>query len=180
MIIIPNLIASQHALDQISERAPEILAGGEVVLVDEQDVLLEGGVEVGLEAELADDGDVVARLKRQYDVLAETTPSTVLLPWLPTPAMVRKLCATKVIYDTVVAALDARERGGCARDDTMQLLLDAGDDRATVIGVSGSLILPPSSPLIWFDAVHYGPLGRRRARDGDDRELAGRLPQRLP
>ena len=130
--------------------------------------------------ELADDGDVVARLKRQYDVLAETTPSTVLLPWLPTPAMVRKLCATKVVYDTVVAALDARERGGCARDDTMQLLLDAGDDRATVIGVGCSLIMPPSSALIWFDAVHYGPLGRRRARNGHDRELAGRISQRLP
>ncbi|KAL1742554.1 cytochrome P450, partial [Schizophyllum fasciatum] len=91
--------------------------------------------------ELADDGAAVARLQRQYDVLAETAPATVLLPWLPTPAMVRKLCATKAVYDTVVAALDARERGGCARDDTLQLLLDAGDDRATVVGFIMGLLV---------------------------------------
>ncbi|TRM63570.1 cytochrome P450 [Schizophyllum amplum] len=91
--------------------------------------------------EIADDDAVVALLKRQYDVLAETTPTTVLLPWLPTPAMVRKLRATKVVYDTVVAAVDARERGGCARDDTLQLLLDAGDDRATIIGFIMGLLV---------------------------------------
>lgn len=54
------LITLQHALDQVAEGAPEVLARGEAVLVDEEDVLLEACVEVGLEAELADDGVVVA------------------------------------------------------------------------------------------------------------------------
>lgn len=54
------LIAAQHALNEVAEGTPEVLAGSEVVLVDEEDVLLEGSVEVGLEAELADDGVVVA------------------------------------------------------------------------------------------------------------------------
>src|SRR4051812_30048243 len=48
-------VAPQHAVHQVSQRAPEVLAGGQVVLVDEEHVLLEAGVEVGLEAELADD-----------------------------------------------------------------------------------------------------------------------------
>jgi hypothetical protein len=55
-----TLVALQHALNQVAQGSPVILAAGEVVLVDEEDVLLEAGVEVGLEAELADDGVVVA------------------------------------------------------------------------------------------------------------------------
>lgn len=56
----PASITPQHALDKIAEGTPEVLAAGEAVLVDEEDVLLETRVEVGLEAELADDGVVVA------------------------------------------------------------------------------------------------------------------------
>jgi len=54
------LIAPQHTLDKVAQGTPEILAAGKAVLVDEEDVLLEAGVEVGLEAELADNGVVVA------------------------------------------------------------------------------------------------------------------------
>lgn len=57
---INQSIAPQHALDEVAEGTPEVLAAGEAVLVDEEDVLLEARVEVGLEAELADDGVVVA------------------------------------------------------------------------------------------------------------------------
>lgn len=56
----PASVAPQHTLDKVAEGAPEVLAAGEAVLVDEEDVLLEARVEVGLEAELADDGVVVA------------------------------------------------------------------------------------------------------------------------
>lgn len=56
----PTSVAAQHALDEVAEGAPVVLAAGEAMLVDEEDVLLEGGVEVGLEAELADHGVVVA------------------------------------------------------------------------------------------------------------------------
>nr|POE90627.1 hypothetical protein CFP56_60240 [Quercus suber] len=58
-------IASQHALDQFAER-PEPLrflfsfAISEVELLNEKDVVLEAGVEVGFEAETADDTVVVA------------------------------------------------------------------------------------------------------------------------
>lgn len=55
-----TLIALQHAINQISQGTPVVAAAGEAVLVDEQDVLLEACVEMGLEAELADDGIVVA------------------------------------------------------------------------------------------------------------------------
>lgn len=87
-------------------------------------------------SEIADDAAVVARLKTLYDTLdTGTTPATVLVPWLPTPAMIKKLWATKEIYDIVVRAINAREQSGIARNDTLQMLLDAGDEKLVVVGV---------------------------------------------
>ena len=98
-------------------------------------------------AELADDRAAVKRLKELYDTLdTATTPATVLLPWLPVPSAVRRLLATKRIYDIVSAQLDARMKDGVARDDTPQMLIDAGDERLIIIGVSTSLVLPACFP----------------------------------
>jgi sterol 14-demethylase len=86
--------------------------------------------------ELADDSQRVAQLKDLYDKLdIGTTPSTVLLPWLPTPAMLKKMWSTKKIYDIVVEAIRWRQASGITSDDTLQFLLDGGDDKLVVIGV---------------------------------------------
>jgi hypothetical protein len=87
--------------------------------------------------EIADDPAVVEELKQLYDTLdMGTTPATVLLPWLPTPAMVKKLMATKRIYDIVCKAISDREASGVQHNDTLQMLLDAGDEKLVVVGVS--------------------------------------------
>lgn len=87
-------------------------------------------------SELADDADVVAQLKILYDKIdTSTTAATVLFPWFPGPGMMSKLLATKQIYDIVSRAVDARRKSGVARDDPLQMLLDAGDDRMAIIGV---------------------------------------------
>lgn len=52
--------------------------------------------------------------------------------------MISKLLATKEIYDIVVRAIEARERSGIPRNDTLQTLLDAKDDRMVVVGVRTS------------------------------------------
>jgi hypothetical protein len=57
--LLPS-IASEHAVDKISQWAPVILSTGKTVLVDEKDVVLEASVEMGFETELADDWVVVA------------------------------------------------------------------------------------------------------------------------
>ncbi|KAF7318892.1 hypothetical protein HMN09_00224900 [Mycena chlorophos] len=92
--------------------------------------------------ELASSPERVARLKTLYDRLdASTTPASVLMPWLPTPALLRKLWATKEIYEMVVDAIQQRERDGEVKNDTLQMLLDSGDERLTVVGfVMGLLI----------------------------------------
>ena len=87
-------------------------------------------------SELSDDADVVARLKILYDKIdTGTTAATILFPWFPGPGMMSKLYATKQIYDIVNRAIDARQKSGVTRDDTLQMLLDAEDDRMTIIGV---------------------------------------------
>ena len=87
--------------------------------------------------ELADDPAIVKRLRELYDVLdTATTPATVLLPWIPSPSAVRKILSTKRIYDIIAKALDDRVKNGVARDDTPQMLIDAGDERLIIIGVS--------------------------------------------
>jgi hypothetical protein len=87
-------------------------------------------------SEIANDSALVARLKHLYDRLdRSTTPATVLCPWLPSYAMLNKLFATKEIYEIISRAIVAREKSGVSRDDTLQMLLDFGDERLVIIGV---------------------------------------------
>lgn len=101
--------------------------------------------------EISDDPVRVARLKKLYDTLDNgTTPATVLLPWLPTPAMIKKLWATKDIYDIVTQAISDRESSGISRNDTLQMLLDFGDEKLVVVGVRPgipSVAFPPERSL---------------------------------
>lgn len=107
-------------------------------------------------SEIADDLELVSRIKQLYDQLdTGTTPSTILLPWLPSWAMAKKLWSTKEIYDIIVDAVKKRQdllttiSEGERPQDTMQLLLDAGDDRMAVVGVSH----PSKSYFLWSAAA---------------------------
>lgn len=55
-----NSVALQHAVYQIAEWSPIILPASQLVFIDEQDVVLEAGVQMGLEAQMYDDGVVMA------------------------------------------------------------------------------------------------------------------------
>jgi hypothetical protein len=124
--------------------------------------------------ELADDSAQVARLKELYDTLdSGTTPTTVLLPWLPGPSMLKKLWATKQIYDIVVQAIDARQRSGASKPDTLQMLLDEQDERLVIVGVSSFEFAFRRADV---SIVHYGSASRRRKSDWDNRFVAHHLP----
>lgn len=49
--------------------------------------------------------------------------------------MVRKARATKAIYDIVVAAINIRRQSSKVKNDSLQMLLDAGEDDTMVVGV---------------------------------------------
>lgn len=92
--------------------------------------------------DIANDAALVSRLKYLYDILdSGTTPATVLLPWLPTPSMLKKLWATHQVYTIVGRAVDARIRNGERRNDTLQLLVDSEDERSVMIGFIMGLLV---------------------------------------
>ncbi|ETW77953.1 cytochrome P450 monooxygenase 90 [Heterobasidion irregulare TC 32-1] len=93
-------------------------------------------------AEIANDPVVVARLKELYDrVDRGTTPATVLFPWFPSPAMIMKFRATKEIYDIVVATIKVRKESGVSRNDSLQMLLDSGDEPSMIVGFIMGLLI---------------------------------------
>lgn len=47
-------IVGQHTVDEIAQRAPEVLTRRQIVLVDEQHVVLEARVEMWFKAEMGD------------------------------------------------------------------------------------------------------------------------------
>ena len=55
-----RLVVSQHALNEISQRAPEILAASKIVLIDKEHVVLEAGIEMCFKTEFANHRVVVA------------------------------------------------------------------------------------------------------------------------
>jgi len=92
--------------------------------------------------EIADDPAIVVRLKQLYDEVDEgNTPAAILLPWWPGRGTIRKLLATKRIYDIITKAIDTRLKSGKPRDDTLQMLLDGGDDNMAVVGFTMGLII---------------------------------------
>lgn len=104
--------------------------------------MFQSTVRVIASKDIADDPILVARLKSLYDTLdASTTPLSVLLPWFPSPSTIRKLFATKAIYDTILRSITARRQSAVATDDTLQMLLDSGDDDMAIIGVMNLVAL---------------------------------------
>lgn len=108
-------------------------------------------------SEISDDAALVSRLNVLYDKLdSGTTPATVLMPWLPTPAMIKKLWATKEIYDIVVRAINAREQSSVSRNDTLQMLLDNGDEKMVIVGVGGLFSSSPKNLYLSRHTVYHG------------------------
>ncbi|KAK7470047.1 hypothetical protein VKT23_001484 [Stygiomarasmius scandens] len=92
--------------------------------------------------EIANDAAIVSRLRELYDTLdTGTTPTSVLLPWLPSLGMLKKLWASKEIYYIVIAAIKRRKECDIPKDDTLQMLLDSGDDKETIVGFIMGLLI---------------------------------------
>ena len=49
--------------------------------------------------------------------------------------MVMRARATKQLYDIMVKAMTVRKQSGVAQNDTLQILLDSGDEVSTIVGV---------------------------------------------
>ena len=55
--------------------------------------------------------------------------------------MIKKLFATKGIYDIITGAIETREKSEKSRDDALQMLLDSGEDKMVMVGFMMGLII---------------------------------------
>ena len=93
--------------------------------------------------EIAGDPKVVARCKQLFNQAEQLSPAMVLFPWFPSLSMIKRAWATKQIYDIVVRAMKVRKQSGIPQNDALQMLLDAGEEHFTIVGVSILLLKPP-------------------------------------
>ncbi|KAH8987858.1 cytochrome P450 [Lactarius akahatsu] len=146
-------LANAQRSERLTELIPEILNDGRRLLqpwekagtLDPFDriyeLIFQATVRCLTCTEIADDPEIVARLRQLFDKVDRgTTPATVLFPWFPSSAMVSKARATKQIYDIIVNAIKVREQSGVSHNDNLQLFLDSGDEMSTIAGFMIGLV----------------------------------------
>ena len=90
--------------------------------------------------EIADDPVEVAKLTRLFwDFDKSSTASTVLLPWLPQKARRTRTEAIVALYQMVLAHVVDRQTTGRREEDSMQVLIDAGDSTHDIVEVAVGL-----------------------------------------
>ena len=128
--------------------------------------------------EIADDPKIVARCKQLFDQVERgTTPATVLFPWFPSPSMVRRTWATKRLYDIIVRAMKARKQSGIPQNDALQMLLDAGEEHYTIVGVGTLFSKPPCCSRRYVSLVYDGSRNSRSASDWYRRRVEHLMPR---
>ncbi|KAI9438629.1 cytochrome P450 [Lactarius indigo] len=146
-------LANAQRSERLTELIPEILNDGRRLLrpwekagsLDPFDriyeLIFQATVRCLTCTEIADDPEIVARLRQLFDKVDRgTTPATVLFQWFPSPAMVSKARATKQIYDIIVDVIKVREQRGVSHNDNLQLFLDSGDEMSTIAGFMIGLV----------------------------------------
>ncbi|QRV94605.1 cytochrome P450 family protein [Ceratobasidium sp. AG-Ba] len=84
--------------------------------------------------EIADSIDDCKRMEELYwQVEQGSTPTSTLFPWFPSPARILKIKATVQIYCWFDAIIKARKEENRREEDTLQVLMDAGDSTADII-----------------------------------------------
>ncbi|KAG8716756.1 hypothetical protein FRC08_008846, partial [Ceratobasidium sp. 394] len=84
--------------------------------------------------EIADSVESCKRMEKLYWLVEKaSTPTTVLMPWLPSKARKLKTEATTEIYNWFDDIIKARQAEGRREEDALQVLLDLGDSTIEVI-----------------------------------------------
>ncbi|KAG8692691.1 hypothetical protein FRC09_011033 [Ceratobasidium sp. 395] len=84
--------------------------------------------------EIADSIDSCKRMEKLYWLVEKgSTPTTVLIPWLPSKARTLKTEATTEMYNWLDSIIKARQAEGRREEDALQVLMDLGDTTADII-----------------------------------------------
>jgi hypothetical protein len=116
-------------------------------------------------AEIAGDPKVVARYRHFFNQAERLSPAVVLFPWFPSPSMVMRSWATKKMYDIIAKAIKVRKESGIPHNDALQMLLDSGEERFTIVGVSILILKLPHYSRRYGSPVYDGFRTGRGASD---------------
>ena len=73
--------------------------------------------------ELASDLPTITKLEKHFWTLERTiTPTSLLLPWLPTPSKYRKLMSIRAMYATLRNHVEARKKAAVPSSDAIDIL----------------------------------------------------------
>lgn len=90
--------------------------------------------------EIASDRDLQLKTLKLFQAIESTaTPSQIMFPWLPSPALFKRMFAGSQMYMIFQKIVEARKKNNIVEDDALQYLLDQGDDITRIIGVSDKL-----------------------------------------
>ncbi|CAE6426353.1 unnamed protein product [Rhizoctonia solani] len=91
--------------------------------------------------EIADSVEKCKELEELYwRVEMGSTPTSVLLPWLPSDARKKKVAATGEMYSIFDGIIEARRSEGRREEDALQVLMDLGDSTPDIISfIMGTL-----------------------------------------
>lgn len=86
--------------------------------------------------EIADSPELVKRVAELYwNAEKGSTPTSVLLPWFPSPARNLRRAASTEMYNLCKKLYDERMAEGKVYDDAIQILIQEGDEFHQIIDV---------------------------------------------
>lgn len=86
--------------------------------------------------DIANDPPLLWKTLRLFEIIEESsTMTTVIFPWLPTPARISRAIAGGRLYAIVRRIVNHRKKTGKKEDDPLQYMVDEGDDLTSIITV---------------------------------------------
>ena len=87
-------------------------------------------------AEIASDSVMLKKTMGLLETIEQSsTPTSIIFPWMPTPAFFKRTVAGARLYRIVKRLMNDRKNTGRREDDALQHLMDMGDDIKFVIQV---------------------------------------------
>jgi len=84
--------------------------------------------------DIANDHALLERTLKLYEAIEGTgTPLSIMFPWMPVPAKVKRTYAGAQLYMIFKRVVDGRNQSGIKEDDALQYLMDQGDSVTDII-----------------------------------------------
>jgi sterol 14-demethylase len=119
--------------------------------------------------DIAEDPALLKKTLSLYETIdSSTTPATVIFPWFPTPALIKRTVAGARLYMMLQKIAERRRKNNVRGEDALQFLLDQGDTMDKIIAVSNHQSLyhahaggsRSSSRLTMLPVCYWSPVCR--------------------